>query len=186
MWASLSIRFFATTILLGCVVIIGGCRRPSQEETAQTRQAQARADKESTLEYLKENGEVDWRKRVDAASQELDEAESLRRWGRSEESLEHALQAARLMPPPSKDFDAPSLETNGDGVQSGESRNGEMPEEDGSSDRDESVAEAGNPVSDDEVQQLRKSLESLFELLDGKTGRGSSGLSFERDAIEIR
>jgi hypothetical protein len=186
MRASLSIRFFATTILLGCVVIICGCRRPSQEETAQTRQAQARADQEAALEYLTENGEVDWRKRVDAASQELDEAESLRRWGQSEESLEHALQAARLMPPPSKDFDAPALEMNGDGVQSGQSRNGQMPEEGESPEPDESVAEGGGPVSDDEVQQLRNSLESLLESLDGKTGRGSSDLSFERDAIEIR
>jgi hypothetical protein len=75
---------------------------------------------------------------------------------------------------------------NGYGVHAGKSRNGEMPEEAESPGPEESVAEGGGPVSDDEVQQLRKSLESLLESLDGKTGRGSSDLSFERDAIEIR
>jgi hypothetical protein len=188
MWTSHAIRFVATTILLGSMVIICGCRRQSaSEESEQTQQARARADREALLEYLKKDGQVDWRKRIDAASQALDEAKSDRRWGRSDKALEHALQAAQLLPPPGKDFDAPSSQSGGQGERSANANAGEESPETGELPAgDELLAEQGDSVSSEEVQQLRESLESLLESLDGKAGRAKSGLSFQRDAIEIR
>jgi hypothetical protein len=189
------------TAVLGCTVLACGCRKP-EEESPQARQARAIADRKKALEYLKEDGEVDWRKRVDAASEALAEAKSDRRWGRNEQALEHALAAAQLMPPQSKDFDSPmpssspasaanstvaadSADSDAGAEEDEKGSDGDMPA-DGGAAEDELLAGDGDSVSNDEVQQLRESLEALLESLDGKTGRVRSDLSFERDAIEIR
>ena len=95
------------SIALVSLLATAGCRRkPSPQETAQASQAESVADRRAALEYLKKDGQIDWRKRVDAASKAIDEAKSNRRWGRSEQALEQALEAAKLLPPASKDFDS--------------------------------------------------------------------------------
>lgn len=193
MRASYSILCVATTILLGSTVTIGGCRRPrSPEQSQETRQARAQADREAALEYLKEDGRIDWRKRIDAASGEIDEAKSHRRWGRREKALEHALRAAQLLPPPSKDFDVASANSSGYGDQDLDpseldpSDQGDLAGDAALPTSEEAPSGRGDPISNAEVQRLRESIQSLLKSLDGKAGRGGSGLSFERDAIEIR
>lgn len=96
--------------VLALVILSTGCKKPDEEEKdpVKRREAQLFAQREAAKTYLKNDGSVDWQKRVKAANEELEKAESDRRWGRHEQALEHALEAARLMPPNSKDFDAAS------------------------------------------------------------------------------
>lgn len=202
MHLSCSIRAIACLSTILCALV--GCQRQSKE-SPETQQARAMADRKEALKFLNEDGEVDWRMRVDAAAKELDQAKSDRRWGRSESALEHALEAAQLLPPTSKQFDpppspAPSADAGDKDDGDAEPSGGDQPEladeqndagSEGSSESQSVENEGEESVTDAEVQQLRESLDSLLESLDGKvgtakSGSGRSGLSFERDAIEIR
>ncbi|MFK8113022.1 MAG: hypothetical protein AB8B91_12520 [Rubripirellula sp.] len=165
------------------------------------------ADRKAAAEFLEEDGQMDWRKRVDAAFEALEQAKSDRRWGRNESALENALKAAQLMPPASKDFDTPpspagssnekrdgnSKEMTGSEQRGDVKTDARLADESGSEDTATQTGEDANSelqVSNAEVVELRGTLEDLLESLDGKAGRGSgrsrSGLSFETDAIEIR
>ena len=239
--------------LLCLMVLSGGCLPKSKKETEESRLEEQMAEREKQLTFMKKNCDVDWRKRVEAASEALAQAKSDSRWGRKDEALKNALEAAKLMPPPSKDFDSPSpakrrqssgansaanSSSSADGNQSGggadggsvgsaggsaggssdsASGGGTSPAEGGSettasagsgskngsgSSRsggpesgskrgdggtaDQESAGSGPNITNAEVKELRESLEALLKALDGKAGKSKSGLSFERDAIEIR
>ena len=231
-------------IVLLCVTSITfGCRPKSKKEAEKSRLEEQMAEREKQLTFMKKNGEVDWRKRVEAASKALAQAKSDSRWGRKDAALENALEAAKLMPPPSKDFDSSSSArrsqpsggmpngentaqpsgnadarssqqpnggakgdfaggsgkkttvgknsenvTNGSGNTSkGKSGAGGSGVNGNGGDRSSGqVTNASGQVTNAEVEELRQSLESLLKALDGKAGKSKSGLSFERDAIEVR
>ena len=276
MRAAFSFRVMITLLCL--TTITCGCRRKSKKETEKSRIEEQMEEREKQLTFMKKNGEVDWRKRVEAASEALAQAKSDSRWGRKDAALKNALEAAKLMPPPSKDFDAPSrpprnppggsapdgkadqasssgskqstnagsvsggnagerssggndsdknasvsggeakggasaegsnvsassgdgsddldsamsrqrgAELNGSGSgakHSGDTNSGDTRDE-GSGDNGDEDADSGPKVTNAEVDELRSALEALLKALDGKAGKSKSGLSFERDAIEIR
>ncbi len=116
--------------VLALVILSTGCKKPDEEEKdpVKRREAQLFAQREAAKTYLKNDGSVDWQKRVKAANEELEKAESDRRWGRHEQALEHALEAARLMPPNSKDFDdAKSEAATSEGGSDGSGSGSEQP-----------------------------------------------------------
>ena len=84
-----------------------GCRVQSAASAARTRQARAEAQREEELKYRDEDGNTDWRGRVDAAKEALESAQSESTWGSDTKALEYALDASRLLPPPGMDFDLP-------------------------------------------------------------------------------
>ncbi|MCS7465249.1 hypothetical protein NZK35_01015 [Stieleria sp. ICT_E10.1] len=172
--------------LIVCMLLIcGGCFPPpaSSPASAQKRQAQAIADREEELAFRDESGEMNWRSRVDAAKELLEQAQSNRRWGQSQAALEQALDAARLMPPPGKDFDLETELADLRGEPAGGSEDASA--ESGSEDEGQ-IAATGASVTNAEVRQMRKELEALLERLEGSTGRTTSELSLERDLIEIQ
>lgn len=185
--------------LLFVLLLTSGCfRTPAQRRaSAEKRQAQAIADREEELQFRDESGNMDWRARVDAAQKVLEQAQSSRRWGQSQTALDQALDAARLMPPPGKDFDLQTKleelqgdsggaagDTATDAAGGGTAGTGETggagaeAAEEGSSPK--------NRVTNAEVRRMRKALEELLQDLEGSTGRTNAELSLERDLIEIQ
>ena len=182
------------------LILQGGCFPPphvssrSSSSSARTRHAEAMAEKQAELEYVDDEGNVDWRRRIDAAKKILEEARSDRRWGRSEKALEKALDVARLMPPASKDFDLESELHGGDfGSNAKQTSEGGNQNEKGASGKGQGVgggrkSEDGGKdekaVTNAEVEEMRESLEELLESLDRSGGNGAN-LSLERNLIEI-
>ncbi len=174
-----------TYVVICCLLVCCGCFRPpaSSPASAQKRQAQAIADREEELAFRDESGEMDWRSRVDAAKELLEQAQSNRRWGQSQAALEQALDAARLMPPPGKDFD---LETELAGLRGDPASGSDEASPESGLEGEGQVASTGPSVTNAEVRQMRKELEALLERLEGSTGGTNSELSLERDLIEIQ
>ncbi|TWU05764.1 hypothetical protein [Stieleria varia] len=171
-----------------CIVFVfgPGCTKPKQ--TASTRSAQARqdladAERAEELKFQDEEGNTDWRARLEAAKEALEEAQSEKRWGNKTAALEKALDAARLMPPPGKDFELPQLSSSGQG--DGESGDGESDGSQAAAEAGDSDAETNQGLSNEEVQQLRDSLSELLESLDGRVGATKADLSLDHDIIEI-
>lgn len=186
-------------LLLLCIPGCKGCfRSPNSSASAQQRQAAANADREEELSFRDQSGKMNWRQRIDAAQKALEDADSKRRWGQQQAALERALDAARLMPPPGKDFDlqaslaaslaASALESaDPDATQPGSAGSkaggGEAESDAGTGDE---AGGQGNAVTNAEVRQMRQSLEALFEKLDGGGGGSNSELRLDRDLIEIQ
>ena len=129
-------NLIATIMLVAAssaLLVTSGCRRPvsttSKTSSTQTRQASADADRKEELKFQDEQGNTDWRGRIEAAKESLEQAKSDKRWGKREAALEHALDAARLMPPPGKDFSLPPL-TAGDSKDSEKSADMDSAESD--------------------------------------------------------
>ncbi|WP_182866789.1 hypothetical protein [Stieleria mannarensis] len=181
-----------STFTLATLLVCGGCFPPpaSSPASAQKRQAQAIADREQELQFRDESGNMDWRKRVDAAKKLLDQAQSNRRWGQSQAALDQALDAARLMPPPSKDFDLEAELAGLEKDSADASVESDVPGSSGGTadptGGETDAAESGGGVTNAEVRQIRKELEALLERLEGSTGRTNAELSLERDLIEIQ
>lgn len=171
----------AVFLLVIFSLAISSCIAPSRSSSAsaQTRQAEAVADREEELQYRDESGQMDWRARIDAAKETLEQAQSTERWGQPGEALEQALDAARMMPPPGKDFDLQN-ELAGGG--------GEPQDASGDSNADPDAAEAPkiNGVTNAEVEEMRTELEELLERLEGSAAGSSGSLSLDSDLIEIQ
>ncbi|MCA9139514.1 MAG: hypothetical protein KDB00_22225 [Planctomycetales bacterium] len=181
------IAVVAAVFLLALFALaISSCTAPgrSSSASAQKRQAQAIADREEELRYRDENGEMDWRARLDAAKEVLEQAQSNENWGKTGDALEQALDVARLMPPPSVDFDL-QQELDGD-IESDESQGDSNTALMQGTALMKGTAEEEKRVTNDEVKKMRKELEELFERLDGSAERSSGRLSMERDLIEIQ